>query len=81
MDVYEIMLNNNNFDNFNLNDFKNIKVSCKVKNAVSLKGNIKRFFYKVILNDYEFNYDLDKHYNLMELLSIVKNDIEYSLPF
>lgn len=81
MNIYEKIANTNDFTKLKLKDFKQIKFTCNVKNAVGINGNTKRYFYKIILNSETFKYDLDKKYSLIDLLQIVKNDILLDLPF
>lgn len=81
MNIYETITNVKNFNQLKLKDINSIKITCKVVNAVSFSGNIKRYFYKIIIDNEKFNFDLDKKYNIIELLEIVKNDILCDLPF
>lgn len=81
MNIYETITNIENFNQLKLKDINNIKITCKVVNAISFSGNIKRYFYKIIIDNEKFNFDLDKKYNVIELLGIVKNDILCDLPF
>lgn len=78
--MYDKILNND-FKSLQLTDFNKIYVSCMVKNVVSFEHNKKRYFYKIVLDDLKFNYDLDKKYNLIDLFEVIKNDILTSLPF
>lgn len=78
--MYDKILNND-FKSLQLTDFNKIYVSCMVKNVVSFELNKKRYFYKIVLDDLKFNYDLDKKYNLIDLFEVIKNDILIGLPF
>lgn len=78
--MYDKILNSD-FKSLQLKDFNKIYVSCMVKNVVSFVPNEKRYFYKIVLDDLKFNYDLDKKYNLIDLFEVIKNDILIGLPF